>query len=322
MLIAYWITGLVLLAALSAYAYWIHAPAPALPALSGAAARASLVLDGRERTWLRYTPAHLAPGAPLLLVLHGTGIDGARMRTWTGYAFDRLADRFGFVVVYPDGYKQGWNDCRKGGGTPAKDAAIDDVGFLRALVARMRDEAGIDPARVFAMGFSNGGQMGLRLHAEHPGMLAGLALVGANMPVPEDSLCTWQAPLPLMMVSGVDDRIVPYEGGLVTLFGRKVGYVKSALDTAARFAALADASGPHTTAIDAPQVDGKTRIELRTWEREGRAQVALYTVHNGGHTVPQPYFSFPRLLGRTSRALDTPTRVVDFFGLSKETAHA
>lgn len=298
------------------FVYWIHAPAPALPALAGKAVRGTMTIDGMERRWLCYTPPNMGPGAPLLLVLHGTYQDGEKIRIGTGYGFDRLADRAGFMVVYPDGYKGSWNDCRKGSDTPAKQADLNDTAFLSELVERMRVDAGIDPARVFAMGFSNGGQMGLRLLAERPAMLAGLALVGANLPTPDCSLCNWSKAVPLLMVHGTEDAIVPYQGGQVSLFGRKRGHVLSSQDTALAFARLAGADAASAHALTTTPADPRLPVDLQTWSRDGHVQVALYTVRGGGHVVPQPGFRYPRLLGPTSRGLDTPAVVAGFFGLS------
>ena len=68
--------------------------------------------DG-DRSYLAYVPAKLPFGSALVIVLHGSGMDGKKMRKWTGYEFDRMADQRGFVVLYPDGYRGNWNDCRK-----------------------------------------------------------------------------------------------------------------------------------------------------------------------------------------------------------------
>lgn len=38
----------------------------------------------------------------------------------TGYEFDWFADQRKFAVVYPEGYKNNWNDCRKNATFPAK----------------------------------------------------------------------------------------------------------------------------------------------------------------------------------------------------------
>lgn len=70
-------------------------------------------------------------------------MDGARMRLCTGYEFDCLADQHGFVVIYPDGYRRNWNDCRKYATFPAKRENIDDIGFIRTLIARASIEQAI-----------------------------------------------------------------------------------------------------------------------------------------------------------------------------------
>ena len=51
-----------------------------------------------------------------------------------------MADRHGFIVLYPDGYKNNWNDCRKDAPFAANKENVDDVGFLRALVEQYRRE--------------------------------------------------------------------------------------------------------------------------------------------------------------------------------------
>jgi hypothetical protein len=63
-------------------------------------------------------------------------MDGARMRLCTGYEFDCLADQHGFVVIYSDGYRRNWNDCRKYATFPAKRQNIDDMSFFRTLIGR------------------------------------------------------------------------------------------------------------------------------------------------------------------------------------------
>jgi polyhydroxybutyrate depolymerase len=102
-------------------------------------------------------------------------MDGEMMRKWTGYEFDQWADRKGFVVVYPDGYKHNWNDCHKNATFPAKLENIDDMGFIHALIARMAQEHGIDTKHVFVLGYSNGGQMAFRLAIETPDEVAAVA---------------------------------------------------------------------------------------------------------------------------------------------------
>lgn len=309
--------GLLVLAAVG-YGYYLYAPVPPVPPLSAALQAATLRVGGRDRAYRAYVPAHLPPHAPLVLVLHGSNIDGATMRQWTGYEFDELADRHGFVVLYPDGYQKNWNDCRRTAPFPAKLENVDDVGFLRALVAKYQADYGIDPARVYAFGYSNGGQLAFCLAMEEPRLVAAIATAGANLPSPDNCLCPLEGPTArVLLVAGTQDPISPYAGGEVTLFGfGSRGLVLSAQATAAHFArrnGLTDspleATLPHQRAADPTSV---TRL---TWGRGPAPGVALYSVHGGGHVVPQPRYRFGRLLGRTTGDLDAPLAAAQFFGL-------
>jgi polyhydroxybutyrate depolymerase len=147
---------LVALLCVLGWAYYIYAPAPAVPHLSAAAVRGDIRVGDRTRSYLAYIPARLPPRSPLVLVLHGSFMDAEMMRQGTGYEFDVMADRDGFAVVYPNGYDHNWNDCRRTDAYPAKSLNIDDMSFMRAIIARLRSERDIDPAGVFAMGYSDG----------------------------------------------------------------------------------------------------------------------------------------------------------------------
>jgi polyhydroxybutyrate depolymerase len=92
--------GVALAGILAALAgYLLYTPNPELPRLSGTVTAGSIVIDGRKRTYQAYVPKELAPGAPLVLAMHGSGENGTAMRIETGYAFERLADERGFAVV-------------------------------------------------------------------------------------------------------------------------------------------------------------------------------------------------------------------------------
>jgi hypothetical protein len=81
-------------------------------------------------------PRGLAKGAPLVMVMHGSDENGARIRIETGYGFERLAAERGFAVVYPDGYEGYWNACNIVGDYSANKLNIDDVGFLTGSSTR------------------------------------------------------------------------------------------------------------------------------------------------------------------------------------------
>ncbi len=316
---ALWATLLLMITVSVAYSYYFYAAAPTGPQPNSTIMENKLTVGDHQRTYLSYAPAQLPDNPAMVIVLHGSSINGATMRKWTGYGFDRLADRYGFVVSYPDGYKGNWNDCRMDASFPAKKENIDDIGFIKALIEHYSERYHIDRSKVFVFGYSNGGQMAMRLAMETPRLVGAIAAVCANLPTAESCSCPADgATPPVMLIAGDQDEVNPYEGGDVRLFGfMKRGMAISAQATAAYFAqrnGIAVSAAP----IQWPRKDenDETYITQQNWISGDHPFVTLYTVHGGGHTVPQPDFEFPRFLGKTSRNLDAPAAAVYFFGLS------
>ncbi len=311
--------------ALAVVAWWwlLRSTPPELPQLGGILSTAKFFTVGEdkahgvaaERSYLRYVPTDCPRGAPLLLVLHGPHGSAAQIRRYTGYEFERLAEAHKFIVAYPEGFGGYWNDVRRKGGYAAKQQDVDDVGFLRALVKSYRQLDGV--GKVFAVGYSNGAQMCFRLALDAPGMLDAMAVFGACMPTPDNSVSApLDRPLSMMIVNGTDDPINPYGGGHVTIFGfGDRGTVLSTVQTAEYFAAqLGDnvrADGP--IEIVAPAAGQNTSVELRSWRAWPRGEVLLYTVQRGGHVVPQPHYRFFRLAGRTEMRFNAPDACWAFF---------
>lgn len=294
-------------------AYLLDAPAPPETGLSGRARAGTIRVGSRERNYLVYVPARRSAAPPLLIVFHGSLGSPATIRVDTGYGFDRLADRDGFVVAYPKGFEGNWNDCRKAADYPARRLDIDDLGFFEALVARLRREHNVDRARIFVAGLSNGGHFVFRLALERPQRIAGGVVFGANLPTPDNNDCAASGPPPpIMIVNGTSDPINPHDGGVVTLFGfGNRGTVLSARQSAAYFAGAG--SVPATDRIVPKGAGDPTWVERSVWRRPGRSEVVLLSVHGGGHVVPQPAYRPRRLLGRATSAVDGPEEAWRFF---------
>jgi polyhydroxybutyrate depolymerase len=97
-----------------------------------------IMVDGRERTYLLHRSGHSDAEAgplPTIFVLHGRL--GTAKQVRRHLAFDALADRAGFHVVYPNGLDRSWNDGRPDAArlSPTGEAPPDDIGFLNALMA-------------------------------------------------------------------------------------------------------------------------------------------------------------------------------------------
>lgn len=271
-------------------------------------------IGGHDRRYVVYVPATLHPAAPLVFVFHGGGGDGPLIRESAGFEFDMLADEFGFVVAYPDGIGRGWNSCRKRVNSEAKQRRIDDVAFIEAIMAHEAAAHGVDVKRVFATGHSFGGQLAYRLALERPNEFAGIAAISANLPAPGDNDCAIaEGAIPVMIMNGTDDPVSPYRGGRT---GRGIDNGNSlSTEATAEFFVRRNGVGTMAEVVRLPHVSAAdpTWVERTSWTESEKSPVVLYTIHGGGHVVPQPYFRFPTIVGRQTRDLDAPAAIWDFF---------
>lgn len=148
-----------------------------------------------------------APAVPLVLVLHGRGGDGPGAADLTG--FDEVADERGFIVAYPSGVDGQWNYVE---GVPGYQLNVPDVEFLRALVAELAARYPVDPARVYAAGFSNGGFMAQRLACDASDLFAAFASVGAAGYGGQPTVCGDPKPVSILFIHGTADTVVPFAG--------------------------------------------------------------------------------------------------------------
>jgi polyhydroxybutyrate depolymerase len=159
-----------------------------------------------DRSYRLYKPTGLPASAPLVVVMHGA--EGSAREAERDYHWDQLADTAKFVVAYPDGLDRAWNvDGETCCGRSGREG-VDDVGFITAAVADVAKNVGIDPARVYAAGMSNGGIMSYTLACT-------TAVFAAIGPVAGTQLNTCASPRPIsvMHIHGTADRLVPYGGG-------------------------------------------------------------------------------------------------------------
>jgi polyhydroxybutyrate depolymerase len=272
-----------------------------------------MTVGGLKRTYRTYVPRGLATGAPLVVVMHGAGENGAQMRIETGYGFERLADEHGFAVVYPNAYDGYWDACTVAGDVSAN--GLDDVGFLTGLVDKLVSEIGVDPKRVFAAGSSRGGFMAFRLALEAPSRFRAVAAVSANVPSPENFKCkpAAQGTPSVMIMNGTEDPLVPFDGGDVNLlhFFYKLGKVRSSRESGQYFADLNHITG--TPERNETQVADGVRVEQVLWRNDSNVEVELVAIHGGGHGIPQPYRRHPRGLGPSPKEPNGPGVIWAFF---------
>lgn len=284
--------------------------------LSATVQSGDIKVDGRIRHYLAYIPANLPKNSPLLLVLHGSLSSPTQMRDLTARQFEKLADQYHFAVVYPEGFEYHWNDCRKKARYSARIQHINDVDFIRSLVKQFQQQYQINLARVYAMGYSNGGQMAFRLALEAPDLISAIAVVSANLPTTDNLDCVPAGkPVSVLILNGTVDPINPYYGGKVTIFGfNNRGRVRSTLESATWFA---ERSKAELTKKEErlPQLYPSKLFwaERSVWKSSTGIEVAMIAIHGGGHTLPQPYITYPVIFGWTYAGMDGPLEIWRFF---------
>lgn len=183
--------SLVLVVSLGAglFGYFLYTPDAIEPKLSGTLQTATIDVGGVTYTYRLYLPNNLPEHAPLVLVLHGSGQNGAQIRMETGFGFDRLADQQQFAVLYPSSKSFDWNDCSNTGDFAVDGRELDHVTYLNQLVDTLVASEQFDRNRVFVTGVSSGGFMSLRLALESASRFRAVAAVSANVPAAGNFKC-------------------------------------------------------------------------------------------------------------------------------------
>lgn len=206
----------------------------------------TLTHDGELRSYDVLLPPGSLSGFPRALVvdLHGFTSTGDQQRSISGW--EALAGAKGFLVAWPDGLDSSWN-----GGTCCGTAVtndVDDVGFIRAMVAAIQAEANVDPGRIYVTGLSNGGAMSHRLACEAADLFAAAAPMA--FPVPYVDFATECLPsesIPLLLFMGLTDVLVPYSGAAPSFAGWRD---KNGCDSAGAPAELTETYGGSDCTID------------------------------------------------------------------------
>lgn len=191
-------------------------PAAACPASANAVpgdTQESVEVGGVSRQFYVHVPAgYSGDGAvPLVVDLHpflnfATGDAADVQRKGSGWL--ELADSEGFIVVHPTGIDRAWNL----GTCCTESREVDDLGFVLAVVERLKQTACIDPKRVYATGYSNGGGLSYLLACRAADVFAAVAPASFDL-VEEILPCTPSRPITQISFRGVSDPIVPYAGG-------------------------------------------------------------------------------------------------------------
>jgi polyhydroxybutyrate depolymerase len=263
----------------------------------------TLNVDGQDRRYQLERPASLPvhQPAPVVVVLHGgfgTGQGGIRHGRWL-----EAAERHGFVVLAPDGFRRTWNagDCCG----PAARLNIADVAFLDAMVDDAAQRTALDLTLVYATGMSNGGMMAYRWACESRTRLRAIAPVAGTLTFNGAP----RTPVSLLHIHGTEDRNVLFLGGIGPRARDRGGQERPPVQYGLDVFIRANGCSPESST----RVDGAVTTTQWTGGRDDTT-VRLIVVAGGGHAWPGGEQMHARL-DEPSRALDATETICQFFGL-------
>jgi polyhydroxybutyrate depolymerase len=249
-----------------------------------------LRVAGSDRQYYVVPPSGSAGagGLPLLLVYHGAGGSARDLMGGTGLAFE--GHRSGMIVAFleaVDGSGARWAT------NPVDLAVVDDLQFTRAVIDDIDAVFRVDRKRVFAAGFSRGGDLMYQLACRAPDLLRGGAAVASTMLNSSRAWCdatsgaTTQPAITVVL--GSQDALMPWDGGIPARM--------AAQETAEYWSVR---NGCRTSAPSSQTLPAYSGYRLTRFTRDPctRSQVQLYRIEPVGHSWPNTAFDLDGTLVR------------------------
>jgi polyhydroxybutyrate depolymerase len=265
---------------------------------------------GRNRKYLLHIPAsyEVSRATPLVLFFHGGG--GHMEQGAAAYGWREKSEQEGFIVAFPNGSSRlprqhlaTWNAGECCG--YARDRKIDDVEFVKQVLADIERQVNIDAGKIFATGMSNGGMLVHRLACEMADTFTAVASVAG----PDNTLsCSPFRPISVLHIHARDDTHVLFAGGAGQEAFRdrsKVTDFTSVEETIRRWIARNDAETTPQRVLAVPGAYG----DLYT-SKHNDAQIELVVTETGGHSWPGGRAVRGK---KPSQAISAETVIWDFF---------
>lgn len=230
---------------------------------------------GLTRSYVAYLPSDLSSKStwPVIMAFH-PGFATSRYPERT-MALHETAQARNFIIVYPDGYKRAWNVEYCCG--ISDDRGIDDIGFVQAIMADLRNVAPVEP-KFYATGFSNGAMFTYYLLCKKSSLIAAAAPYGAVLDW-QRVQCNPSEPVPILHIHGEDDPNAPFSGG--TTEGNKAGYQQPVMQNLTYWGSAFRCSGSRQSSL----IPNVPPCEVRTGCNEG-VEVTLCAIPDLGHIWP------------------------------------
>ncbi len=260
----------------------------------------TIVSSGQKREYLLYVPKSYdrTRPTPLVISMHGAGGWPAHQKETSQW--NQVAEREGFIVVYPAGGPRGGPRVWRVNGSSLER----DVRFISELIDTLKAAYNIDPTRVYANGLSNGGGMAFVLSCTLSDRIAAVGMVAAAH-LTEWSWCTDQRAVPMIAFHGTADRMTPYNGGKTFVAPRAFPSIPAWMSMWAG----RNRCGPDP--VESAVAADVTRLEYPNCA--DNAAVVLYRVQGGGHSWPGGKPLPEWFVGPTSNGVDATSQMWAFF---------
>ena len=232
--------------------------------------------DNLTREYSIYVPAAYdgTKSFPLLFNFHGGNGDIASHIAIADMS--PIADTANFIVAYPQA-RQDPSDENSLNWLPKILGTFDDVPFISALIDSIASSYQIDQSRIYACGYSLGGEFSYELACKLSSRVAAISAVARTMQANPDNYCSPVHPSGVLTILGTDDFISPYNG---LIYGG-IEYYISAAETHSYWAAHNNCNAIATMSTVSPSV------ERYTWSTaSGCTYVEELKVIGGGHDWP------------------------------------
>jgi poly(3-hydroxybutyrate) depolymerase len=181
----------ILMACICALALVAHSPAETRTGSQ----KETLSFGGENRTYYVFTPSGLAAPAPVLLLLHGSGRDGATLID----LWQDLAQKEGIILVAPDSSDPANWDDRK-----------DSPDFLNSVLGKVESKIPVDTTRIYLFGYSTGAVYALYLSIVESEYFAATAIYQGFLQESNFKLIdSAERKIPVSIWAGTDDASSP-----------------------------------------------------------------------------------------------------------------
>lgn len=243
---------------------------------------------------------------PILVVFHGGGQSGHSIRNMSKIGEQELSARF--HILYPNAAFNAWNDGRaqfNSLGIP------NDVAFVDSLLALTHNQLPTaDTSAIYLCGISSGGLFCFHYAQQRPKKVKGIAVVAANI-LKELTHTPAPAGIPLLMLNGTSDPIMPFNGGNIA--NQKVS-VLSSNGSASYWVGMKSGIEGIPLKIDTIAISEDQMTLTRSSWSQSISKVSLLAFIGAGHTWPGgPQFASVSNVGRVCRSFNGSRAILEFF---------